>query len=459
MMPLFLLPAVPVLILLAAAAAVAVGRDDGRDVRWLAAIGFAGAAATLALLGRQPAPSLVLGADGFTTTMGIAVVAMGATVAAAPRHGTSRRWSVVIVLSLAAAGLVAIGSTSLLVMASALAVVWSGAALAAGSVADERGSAPVVRFVVGAGAAGMLAVFGAGLIVAATGTDVLEDVRVRVATGSLDPNVILLVGAVLIGMGMFFAIVLLPLQTAAADEVDVDGGVAVLVAAAVTLAVLVRLLLTTLDPLRDVWVPVVSALAGVLMIGGALGALVHVRLHRALTWLSVFGSGLVLAAMIPAVREGTEAAVLLLLTWVAALACVVVAFGLSGNRVALRPLHGLGWSQPAAGLALSAGALTLAGAPATVGFVSRWHLVTAVLLGDRWDMALAHGLATALALVVSVRIVGRVWAWPAEQSRRARHPAGPHTAAMLLVAAPLVVFGIWTSPVAALVRRAAAALF
>lgn len=454
-----LLPIVPVAILLLAAGVVAMIRDDDRGARWLTAIGLAGAGLALALLGRRPGDSPVLASDAFTTTMGIVIVGMAATATAVGRHGLSRRFPLVVVLLLAATGLIAIGSPNLLVIAAALAVIWFGAALVAGSAADERGTAPVVRYVVGAGAAGLLALFGSALVVAATGAESVEAVRVRVATMSLDPHVVLLVGGALIGAGALFALVVMPLQMAAGDEVDVDGGIAVLLASATTKVVLVRLLLTVFDPVRDVWVPVVSALAGVLMIGCTLGAFAHVRLHRALTWLSVSFTGFVLAAVVPPVREGAEAAILLTVTWAAVIAGVVVAWELSGSRIVPRPLTGLGRAQPAVGLALTVGVLALAGLPLTFGFGGRWHLALAVMMGQRWDLAVAHGVATALAAIVTVRIAGRIWARPAEGSGRRPALSDARSVAALFVAAPLVVFAIWTSPLAAAVRRAAAALF
>src|SRR5690606_16900261 len=110
------------------------------------------------------------------------------------------------------------------------------------------------------------------------------------------------------GAGAVFALVLLPLQTAAGDEVDVNGGVGVLLSVATTTIVLVRLLLTAFDPIRLAWVPVVSALAGVLMIGGTIGAVAQPRIHRALAWLLVAYGGFGLAAVVSGVAGGAEAA-------------------------------------------------------------------------------------------------------------------------------------------------------
>src|SRR5690606_26110357 len=135
-----------------------------------------------------------------------------------------------------------------------------------------------------------------------------------------------------------FGLFVLPLQVASADEVSVEAAVGTLVPLTATLAVIVRLFSTAFDPIRNDWVPVVSVSSGLLMLGGAVGALVQARLQRAVGWLGVTYAGIVLAALVPTVRGGTEAALLLMVGWTGALACAVVAVTTVPGRDAPGPL-------------------------------------------------------------------------------------------------------------------------
>ncbi|MQA87831.1 MAG: NADH/ubiquinone/plastoquinone (complex I) [Streptosporangiales bacterium] len=202
--------------------------------------------------------------------------------------------------------------------------------------------------------------------------------------------------------------------------------------------------LALLGPPPGWLVTAVLLLAGLTAILGIAHAAVHTNLQRVIAYSSVENTGLILAgygvALVgailhntPLVAVGLLAATLQLVAHVAAKSLLFTAS--SGIEAAagtseLDALRGAARRTPWSGTGFAVGALTLAGLPPTVGFVSEWFLLEALMqqfrlpgLGFKLVMALA-GAAVALtagfAGVTFVRLLGLVVLGPAP-------PATPST--------------------------------
>ena len=75
------------------------------------------------------------------------------------------------------------------------------------------------------------------------------------------------------------------------------------------------------------------------------------------------------------------------------------------GSVQLSALKGLGREMPLTVAAIVAGGLSLIGVPLTVGFVSKWYLVLALLENGWWPVAMLILLGSLLAIVYVWRIV------------------------------------------------------
>lgn len=101
--------------------------------------------------------------------------------------------------------------------------------------------------------------------------------------------------------------------------------------------------------------------------------------------------------------------------------------------VQLSQFHGLGRSMPITMAAIVVGGLSLIGVPLTVGFVSKWYLVLAVLENGWWPVAVLILLGSLLAIVYVWKIVEAAYFKPA--------PAGTES----IKEAPLTfLIPIWT---------------
>jgi multicomponent Na+:H+ antiporter subunit D len=105
------------------------------------------------------------------------------------------------------------------------------------------------------------------------------------------------------------------------------------------------------------------------------------------------------------------------------------------------------------------GGLSLIGVPGTVGFISKWYLVSAAFERDSWLIAMLVLLSSLLAVVYVWRVV--------ETAYFSKPPEGapPVTEAPLSLLIPVwlligttVLFGLWTPLTAGVARSAAQGL-
>ena len=109
-------------------------------------------------------------------------------------------------------------------------------------------------------------------------------------------------------------------------------------------------------------------------------------------------------------------------------------------------MRGLGRAMPLTMAAFVVAGLSMIGVPATVGFVSKWYLVTGALERGMWPVAVLILLSSLLALVYIWRVVEVAYFRPLPEGETEvrEAPASLLIPTWLLVGAT-VVFGIFTS--------------
>lgn len=211
------------------------------------------------------------------------------------------------------------------------------------------------------------------------------------------------------------------------------------------------------------WLAVlVLVLGGLTAFGGILFGAVDGRLNRVIAYSSVENAGLVLvgygvalageATHDPGVTAvGLVAASLQVLAHAVAKSTLFSASAFieaDADTDDLELLRGVGRRQPVSGVAFSLGSLTLAGLPPTIGFVSEWFLLEALLqefrvhdLAIRLSMAFAGALVAlslGLAALAFIRLIGlTILGRPAEAANRPAGDGGPVAAfGLALLALP-----------------------
>jgi multicomponent Na+:H+ antiporter subunit D len=150
----------------------------------------------------------------------------------------------------------------------------------------------------------------------------------------------------------------------------------------------------------------------VLGIGGILSAsLVAIyqdNVKRMLAYSSVAQIGYMVLGIGLATSAGVTASLLHLFNHALMKGALFLALGAVVYRlggVSLRDFAGLGWRMPWTMAAIVIGGLSLIGVPPTVGFISKWYLVLAVLERGWWPVAVIVLAGSVLALVYVWRLV------------------------------------------------------
>jgi multicomponent Na+:H+ antiporter subunit D len=207
---------------------------------------------------------------------------------------------------------------------------------------------------------------------------------------------------------------------------------------------------------------VLLPLAVLAMFAGSLVAIYQDDIKRMLAYSSVAQIGYMVLGLALGTRAGLTGGLVHLFNHALmksglflVMACVVLRMG----STRLSAFSGLGRRMPLTMAAFVVGGLSLVGVPLTVGFVSKWYLVTGALQAGSWPVAVLILLSSLLALVYVWRVVEVAYFRTAPEGAPevSEAPWGILAPAWLLIGAT-VVFGVFTELSVGVASRAAAML-
>jgi NADH-quinone oxidoreductase subunit N len=264
-------------------------------------------------------------------------------------------------------------------------------------------------------------VYGLAMLYGATGsTDFGRMARALDRSRDLATDSLLLGGVALVLVGLAFKASVAPFHQWTPDVYEgaptpITTFMAVATKAA-AFGVLLRMMDVALLPVADDWGVVLGALAVVSIVVGNVGALGQSSLKRLLAWSSVAQAGYLLAGVVVATRLGVRAtlfylAVYLVMT-LAAFAVVVARERETDLGDHVDSLNGIGWTRPWLAWPLTIAMLSLAGIPATGGFIGKIGLLQATVDGGWTWLGLAIVLGSAASLAYYLRVVAAMWMRP-----------------------------------------------
>jgi NADH-quinone oxidoreductase subunit N len=186
-----------------------------------------------------------------------------------------------------------------------------------------------------------------------------------------------------------------------------------------------------------------------------------------LAWSGVAQAGYMLAGVVVGTTLGVRATVFYLFVYllmnVAAFAVVIARERVSEHGDSLRALEGLGRAAPALAWPMTIAMLSLAGFPATAGFIGKFYLIDAAVDGAYEWLGIAIVVGSMISLAYYLRVIAVMWMGPIEieipsvPPRRVKPVGGwspeaspwrqPEVAVVAIVAAAATIFfGIVPSP-------------
>jgi NADH-quinone oxidoreductase subunit N len=326
--------------------------------------------------------------------------------------------------------------------------------------------------------------YGLALIYGATGAMQFDSIASALSSDQVsvsDP--LLLTGIGLIVTGLAFKASVAPFHQWTPDvyqgaPTPITTFMAVATKAA-AFAIALRLFDDALGLAQLDWGPALAALATATIVIGNVGALAQRSLKRLLAWSSVAQAGYLLAGVVVGSTLGLQATVFYLAVYllmnVAAFAVVVARERVSEHGDDLRSFENLGTISPWLAGSMTIAMLSLAGFPATAGFIGKFYLIDASVAGDYTWLGIAIVIGSVISLVYYLRLVAVMWMGryevelPTIPPRRVRPVAGwspeadaraqPEVLAVaVLFAAATIAFGLWPEPLFDAARDVSSAL-
>jgi NADH-quinone oxidoreductase subunit N len=321
-------------------------------------------------------------------------------------------------LLLSVVGMAALGTANdLITMFVALEVLSLALYVLAGLARRDRRSqeASLKYFVLGSVASAVL-LYGMALLYVATGSLDLPAIGGTVGLVTT-PRTVVALGLALVTVGIGFKVALAPFHLWTPDVYQgAPTNVTAFMAAATKaagFAALLRLYLVAFPQLSSLWIPILSVLAAITMLYGAYVAIVQHDLKRVLAYSSVTHAGYATIGVVANSDAGLSATLWYLLTYavatLGAFGCVVAVERVRQGEVTLADLRGLGRTSPAVAGILSLCLLSLAGIPATAGFVGKLMVFQAgVASGLTWLVVIGV-LSSVIAAFFYLRIAGTMF--------------------------------------------------
>jgi NADH-quinone oxidoreductase subunit N len=318
-------------------------------------------------------------------------------------------------LLLSVVGMAALGTANdLITMFVALEVLSIALYILCGLARRDRRSqeAGLKYFILGSVASAIL-LYGMALIYTATGSVDLPAIGRTIGLVTTTPGVAA-IGIALVTVGVGFKVALAPFHLWTPDVYQgAPTNVTAFMAAATKaagFAAILRLYLVAFPSLSALWVPVLAVLAAITMLYGAYVAVVQHDLKRMLAYSSITHAGYTTIGVVALSDAGLSATLFYLLTYavatVGAFGCIIALERRRRGEVTLVTIRGVGRTSPAVAGILAVCLLSLAGVPATAGFVGKVAIFEAgVNAGLTW-LVVVGVVSSVIAAFFYLRIAG-----------------------------------------------------
>ena len=316
-----------------------------------------------------------------------------------------------------------------------------------------------IKYLILASASAAFLLFGAALIYADTGTMSFSHL------GANAPGSLLLSGIVLTITGIGFKLAVVPFHLWTPDVYEGASAPVGAFVATTSKGAMVALLLRyfsfsgTLE-YRPVFL-VFSVIAIASMCAGNFLALRQRNVKRILAYSSIAHFGYILVAVLAGRTMATQAVSFYLVAYFATIlvsfGCVAVLSNSERDADNLEDYRGLFWRHPVIAGVFTAALLSLAGIPATMGFLGKFYVLAAGASAAAWALILILVLTSVAGLFYYLRIVVALYsASPEPAPVQTVSPRGAFVVVVLVVL--LIYFGVYPSPLLNLIRTAMAGL-
>ena len=356
--------------------------------------------------------------------------------------------------------------------------------LCAARVREQRSLEAGLKYLIIGSVGSATVLYGFALLYGATGQTGYNEIAAAIASNGLATDPLFLTAVAMCTVGFAFKASLAPFHQWTPDVYEgaptpVTAFMSVATKAA-AFGAIIRLFDVALRPAVESWRPIWIAIALITMVVGNVGALRQPSMKRMLAYSSIAQAGYVLVGFVLVTDLGVQAICSYLVLYsfgnLAAFTVVIARERETSEGDNISALRGLGTERPALAIVMTIAMLSLAGVPATAGFMGKLRLVEAAAAGDyAWLVAVLVVLSV-ISLAYYLPVVATIWSGTTqpgsdaangvpvlaggapEADATSRRAGWELTLVGVALAVAVIVFGIIPQPVFDLVAGAARGL-
>jgi NADH-quinone oxidoreductase subunit N len=258
--------------------------------------------------------------------------------------------------------------------------------------------------------------YGLALLYGATGSTDFSAIARSISAGH-SSDVLLLTGIALVLVGLCFKASVAPFHQWTPDVYEgaptpITAFMAVATKAA-AFGVLLRIFDVALIGESLDWGPALATLATLTIIVGNVGALGQSSLKRMLAYSSVAQAGYIMGGVVVSTQLGASATIFYLLVYLlmnlAAFAVIIARERETVHGDDIDAVAGLGAERPWLAWPLTIAMLSLAGIPATAGFIGKVYLIQALVDGNYTWLGVVIVVGSMISLGYYLRVIAAIW--------------------------------------------------
>jgi NADH-quinone oxidoreductase subunit N len=321
-----------------------------------------------------------------------------------------------------------------------------------------------IKYLILASASAAFLLFGMALIYADVGT--MEFARMRQLSTSGSGSWLLLAGIVLSVIGIGFKLGVVPFHLWTPDvyqgaPAPVTAFVATTSKSAMVALLLRYVYLSGALEYRAVFL-VFAIIAIASMCAGNVLALQQTNVKRILAYSSIAHFGYILVAFLARGPMAIEAVSFYLVAYtvtiLAAFGIVTVLSDSERDADDLGDYRGLFWRRPVIASVFTATLLSLAGIPATIGFLGKFYVLAAGAAAAAWPLIIILVITSVAGLFYYLRIVVTLYSTPPEHAAPIQMVSTGGTVILAVFTILLFWFGVYPTPLLNLIQRTMAGL-
>jgi NADH-quinone oxidoreductase subunit N len=289
--------------------------------------------------------------------------------------------------------------------------------LCASRMRSERSLEAGLKYLIIGSVGSATLLYGFALIYGATGATDYAGIASAASKSGMTGDVLLLTGVGLSVVGLAFKSSLAPFHQWTPDvyegsptPVAAYMSVATKVAA---FAATIRLFDIALGGTFGDWKPLWEVIAVASILVGNVGALGQASLKRMLAYSSIAQAGYLLVAFVVGTEVGVEALMYYLVVYLfanlAAFAVVIARERETDRADDMAALRGLASVNPLLAVVMTLAMLSLAGIPATAGFIGKFNLISAAVDGDLSWLGIVIVVGSMISLAYYIPVVAAMW--------------------------------------------------